>query len=81
MRVESASAVRMQCDAVNGNVASETWKVRCSFPVYLIAMAATAGAHAYFFIPLMPCTTLLCLIMCGMELCLQFSSCRSLKAQ
>lgn len=33
-----------QCDAVNGNVTVTTWKVRCSFPVYLIAMAATAGA-------------------------------------
>ena len=33
----------VQCDAVNGNVTVTTWKVRCSFPVYLIAMAATAG--------------------------------------
>ena len=34
----------VQCDAINGNITVTTWKVRCSFPVYLIAMAATAGA-------------------------------------
>ena len=34
----------VQCDAVNGNVTHDTWRLRCSFPVYLIAMSATAGA-------------------------------------
>jgi hypothetical protein len=32
-----------QCDAINGHIGTVTWKVRCSFPVYLIAMSATAG--------------------------------------
>ena len=34
----------VQCDAINGNVTHDTWRLRCSFPVYLIAMSATAGA-------------------------------------
>jgi len=34
----------VQCDAINGSVTHDTWRLRCSFPVYLIAMSATAGA-------------------------------------
>lgn len=35
--------VDVQCDAINGDVTHDTWRLRCSFPVYLIAMSATAG--------------------------------------
>ncbi len=33
-----------QCDAINGNAGTQIWKLRCSFPIYIIAMSATAGA-------------------------------------
>ncbi|EIE26974.1 hypothetical protein COCSUDRAFT_12091 [Coccomyxa subellipsoidea C-169] len=32
-----------QCDAINGNAGTQIWKLRCSFPIYIIAMSATAG--------------------------------------
>ncbi|BDA43033.1 LIMR family protein At3g08930 [Coccomyxa sp. Obi] len=31
------------CDAINGDLTPQIWKLRCSFPVYIIAMSATAG--------------------------------------
>lgn len=56
-----------QCDAVNGNLGSETWKERCSFPVYTIAMSATAGIFCITFVNIsqqcLPSATLL-LIVC-----------------
>ena len=42
--VSTSLGVAMQCDAINGDVTHDTWRLRCSFPVYLIAMSATAGA-------------------------------------
>ena len=42
--VSEVLGVAMQCDAINGDVTHDTWRLRCSFPVYLIAMSATAGA-------------------------------------
>lgn len=37
--------VHLQCDALGGNVAAQNWTTRCSFPIYIIALAAVAGKH------------------------------------
>ena len=39
-----AGLLPVQCDAINGNLGTDTWKQRCSFPVYVIAISATVGA-------------------------------------
>lgn len=41
---QAVLCVLPQCDAINGDLAPQIWKQRCSFPVYIIAMSATAGA-------------------------------------
>lgn len=40
--VEPSSPV-LQCDAINGGLATETWSIRVSFWVYVIALCTTAG--------------------------------------
>ena len=40
---EEVAGVLMQCDAVGGDIVPQNWKTRCSFPTYIIALAACAG--------------------------------------
>ena len=35
-----------QCDGISGGIATQQWKVRTSFPVYVVALSAYIGAHA-----------------------------------
>lgn len=32
-----------QCDGISGGIATQQWKIRCSFPVYVVALSAYAG--------------------------------------
>lgn len=33
----------LQCDAISGNLRAQEWKLRTSFPVYVIALSASVG--------------------------------------
>lgn len=63
----------VQCDAINGDVTHDTWRLRCSFPVYLIAMSATAGAAHQQLAAVLQ--SLLMSYRNGMSLCLSVSCC------
>lgn len=42
-----------QCDAINGSISPQPWTTRCSFPIYIIALAACAGSPSIF-LPVVP---------------------------